>query len=65
MKSLSEIDTISKRASRGSGYDWGVAEEVGKNVRMLEMMGIPGIKNLNYYYRVRRDEKFKKIRNSS
>ena len=49
MKSLSEIDTVSKRASRASGFDWGVAEEVGKNIRMLEMLGIPGIKNLNYY----------------
>ena len=30
MKSLSEIDTTSKRASRASGFDWGIAEEVGK-----------------------------------
>ena len=30
MKSLSEIDTVSKRASRAAGFDWGVAEEVGK-----------------------------------
>ena len=53
MKSLSEIDTVSKRASRASGFDWGIAEEVGKNTRMLEMLGIPGIKNLNYYYKIR------------
>ena len=46
MKSLSEIDTVSKRASRAAGFDWGIAEEVGKNTRMLEMLGIPGIKNL-------------------
>ena len=48
MKSLSEIDTISKRASRASGFDWGIAEEVGKNIRLLEIFGLPGIKNLNY-----------------
>ena len=61
MKSLSEIDTISKRASRASGFDWGIAEEVGKNTRMLEMLGIPGIKNLNHYYKVRGKKKFEKI----
>ena len=60
MKSLSEIDTVSKRASRASGFDWGVAEEVGKNIRMLEMLGIPGIKNLNYYYKVRDKKNFEK-----
>ena len=62
MKSLSEIDTVSKRASRASGFDWGIAEEVGKNIRMLEMLGMPGIKNLNYYYKVRDKKKFEKIK---
>ena len=61
MKSLSEIDTVSKRASRASGFDWGIAEEVGKNTRMLEMLGISGIKNLNYYYKIRGKKKFEKI----
>jgi hypothetical protein len=61
MKSLSEIDTVSKRASRASGFDWGIAEEIGKNIRLLEMFGLPGIKNLNYYYRVRNKKKFEKI----
>ena len=50
MKSLSEIDTLSKRASRGAGYSWGISEEVGKNIKLLEMFGLPGIKNLNDYY---------------
>jgi hypothetical protein len=62
MKSLSEIDTVSKRASRAAGFDWGIAEEVGKNMRMLEMLGIPGIKNLNYYYKVKDKKKFEKIK---
>ena len=51
MKSLSEIDTTSKRASRAAGYSWGIAEEVGKNIRLLEMFGLPGIKNLNDFYK--------------
>jgi hypothetical protein len=47
MKSLSEIDTVSKRSSRAAGYSWGIAEEIGKNIRLLEMFSLPGIKNLN------------------
>ena len=61
MKSLSEIETTSKRSSRATGFPWGVAEEVGKNIRLLEMFGIPGIKNLNYYYRVRKKKNFEKL----
>ena len=36
MRSLSEIDTVSKRSSRAAGYSWGIAEEIGKNIRLLE-----------------------------
>ena len=61
MRSLSEIDTVSKRASRAAGFDWGVAEEVGKNTRLLEIFGIPGIKNLNSYLRKRKKNFFEKI----
>ena len=49
LKSLSEIETTSKRASKAVGFSWGIAEEVGKNTRLLEMFGMPGVKNLNYY----------------
>ena len=61
MKSLSEIETVSKRSSRAAGYSWGVAEEVGKNTRMLEMLGMPGIKNLNHYYKTNNKKNFEKI----
>ena len=37
MQSFSEIDTTSKRASKAAGFAWGVAEEIGKNMRNLEM----------------------------
>ena len=47
MRSLSEIDTVSKRSSRAAGYSWGIAEEIGKNIRLLEIFSLPGIKNLN------------------
>ena len=51
MQSFSEIETTSKRASKAAGFSWGIAEEVGKNVRNLEMFGLPGIKNLNLYFK--------------
>ena len=51
MQSFSEIDTTSKRASKAAGFTWGIAEEIGKNMRNLEMFGLPGIKNLNLYFR--------------
>ena len=47
MKSLSEIETTSKRASKAAGFSWGIAEEVGKSIRFLELFGFEGIKNLN------------------
>jgi len=49
MQSLSEIDTTSKRASKAAGFSWGIAEEIGKAVRNLELFGLPGIVNLNEY----------------
>ena len=47
MRSLSEIDTLSKRASKGMGFSWGVSEEIGKSIKLMEMFGLPGLKNLN------------------
>ena len=61
MRSLSEIETVSKRATKASGFSWGVAEEVGKNIRILEMFGLPGIKNLNDYYKKRKENNFENL----
>ena len=61
MKSLSEIDTTSKRASRAIGYSWGISEEVGKNIRLLEMFGLPGIKNLNDFYKKKKEQQFENL----
>ena len=54
MRSLSEIETTSKRASRSIGFSWGEAEEISKGIRLLELFGFPGIKNLNQYYKDRK-----------
>ena len=62
MKSLSEIETTSKRASRAVGFSWGIAEEVGKCIRLLELFGFPGIKNLNQYYQNKKKENFENLK---
>jgi len=61
MKSLSEIETTSKRASRASGYSWGISEEVGKSIRLLEMFSFKGVKNLNEYLKEKKDKKFENL----
>ena len=61
MKSLSEIETTSKRASKASGYSWGISEEVGKSIRLLEMFNLKGVKNLNEYLKEKRDKKFESL----
>ena len=60
MISLSEIDTTSKRATKAIGFSWGIAEEVGKNVRLLEQYGLAGIKNLNEYFKIYKETKYQK-----
>jgi len=49
MISFSEIETTTKRASKAAGFSWGVAEEIAKSIRSLELFGLPGIINLNQY----------------
>ena len=49
MISFSEIETTTKRAAKAAGFSWGVAEEIGKSIRSLELFGLPGIINLNQY----------------
>ncbi len=61
MKSLSEIETITIRSSKAVGYSWGIAEEVGKGIRMLELYGLPGIKYLNEYYKSKANQKFENL----
>ena len=61
MKSLSEIETTSKRASRAAGFSWGLSEEIGKGIRLLELYGFPGIKNLNLYLKKKKKKNFKNL----
>ena len=49
MRTSSEIETTSKRATKAAGFPWGIAEEVGKNIKNLELLSISGIENLSLY----------------
>lgn len=40
--SLNEIEVLARKAARGGGMSWGLAEETGKAVRWLSDHGFPG-----------------------
>ena len=61
MRSYSEIETTIKRATKAKGFSWGISEEVGKNIRLLEMFGLPGLKNLNQYFKIYNISNFENI----
>ena len=61
MKSLSEIETTVKRASKAAGYSWGVSEETGKSIRFLELFSLPGIQHLNEYFNKKNKRKFENL----
>ena len=61
MRSLSEIETAAKRASRAIGFSWGESEEIGKSIRLLELFGFNGIKSLNQYFKEKKKKKFENL----
>ena len=61
MKSLSEIETTAKRASKAAGFSWGISEEIGKCIRLLELFSLPGIKHLNSYYKDKKKKIFENL----
>ncbi len=40
--SLAEIDAMGRKAARGAGFTWGMAEEAGRAARWLAAYGLPG-----------------------
>ena len=61
MKSLSEIETTVKRASKAAGYSWGISEETGKSIRLLELFSLPGINHLNEYLNKKNKSKYENL----
>lgn len=51
--SLSEIDSLCRKATRGAGYGWGMAEEAGRSARWLAAYGFQGPEALAAWLRVR------------
>ena len=45
-RTLSEIAATAKMAARGTGCEWGLAEEAAQAVRMLEAHDLPGVQAL-------------------
>tara|TARA_B000000475_G_C15970005_1_gene436668 strand:+ start:426 stop:1040 length:615 start_codon:yes stop_codon:yes gene_type:complete len=59
MRTSSEIETVSKRATRAAGFTWGMSEEVGKCIKALELYKISGLENLyNYLTEIKDKEPF-------
>ena len=44
--SLNEVEAYGRRAARGAGMSWGLAEEAGKAARWLSARGLPGVELL-------------------
>lgn len=51
--SLSEIDALCRKAARGAGYGWGMAEEAGRSARWLAAYGFQGPEALAAWLRTR------------
>lgn len=47
--SLGEVEALSRKAARGAGFSWGMAEDAGKAVRWLCSWGLPGAEALAGY----------------
>ncbi len=46
--SLNEVQAMAKRAARGAGLDWGMAEEAAWAARWLCRAGLPGVEILSH-----------------
>ena len=44
--SLNQIEHTCRKAVRGMGLEWGLAEDAGRAVRWLESRGLPGVSSL-------------------
>ncbi|MEM6588832.1 MAG: DUF3726 domain-containing protein [Pseudomonadota bacterium] len=47
--SLGEVEALCRKAARGAGFSWGMADEAGKTARWLCRQGLPGAAALAGY----------------
>ena len=52
MRSYSEIETTVKRATKSERFFLGYSRGSWKKYKIIEMFGLPGIKNLNQYFKI-------------
>ncbi len=45
-RSLNEIELTARKATRGCGLPWGIADETGKAIRWLHIFGLDGVSGL-------------------
>lgn len=50
--SLAEIDALGRKAARGAGFEWGLAEEAGRAARWLAAYRLPGPEALLHALRI-------------
>lgn len=53
--SLGELEALCRKATRGAGFSWGIAEDAGKTVRWLSSWNLPGATALAAYLHDRKD----------
>ena len=59
--SFNEIDAMAKRAARGAGLPWGLAEEAGKAVRWVCANGLPGADALAHVLELNRGRSYDQL----
>jgi hypothetical protein len=55
--SMNEVEAQAKKATRGAGYSWGLAEDAGKATRWLCHQGLDGVAELASLLQEAPDEK--------
>ncbi|RED11766.1 hypothetical protein POI8812_02862 [Pontivivens insulae] len=46
--SLNEVQSLARKAARGAGFSWGMADEAGRAVRFLHEWGLDGAATLTF-----------------
>lgn len=54
--SLGEVEALCRKATRGAGFSWGIAEDAAKTVRALSSWGLPAASALAEYLQSRSAE---------
>lgn len=59
--SANELESLVRRASRGAGMAWGLAEEAGKAVRWLELRGLTAVPLMRHHLDANAGKSFEEV----